>query len=105
MNTNLKKGLLIVGVGALVFLIMRKIKPAKTKKSETKLTAKPITDEQRKNAAIAITAYQAAMQAGETKEFLDEMNLEFAKEFKLKVLTDRGTGKQFAATLDGTKIA
>lgn len=105
MNTNLKKGLLIFGIGTLVFLILKKVKPAGNKKSKSQPVSRPITDEQRKNAAIAITAYQAAMQAGESKEFLDEMNLEFAKEFKLKVFTDRGSGKQFAATLDGTKIA
>ena len=34
----------------------------------------------------------------------DEMNAEFAKEFKLKVYTDKGSGRLFAADLEGNKI-
>jgi hypothetical protein len=51
-----------------------------------------------------LKAYSDAKKAGENKTFLDEMNAEFAKEFKLKVYTDKGSGRLFAADLEGNKI-
>lgn len=105
MNTNVKKGLLIFTGGLIFFLIVKKLKPIGIKKSKKSSSSKPvITEQQRQNAGIAIAAYQAALKAGEPVEFLDEMNVEFAKLYKLKVFTDKGTGKLFAATLEGEKI-
>jgi hypothetical protein len=51
-----------------------------------------------------LKAYSDAKKAGESKSFLDEMNAEFSKEFKLKVYTDKGSGRLFAADLEGNKI-
>lgn len=104
MNPNLKKALLIFGGGLLLFWAFKKIRPieVKTKKSSSTPTA---TDEQKKNALIILKAYSEAMKAGEKKDFLDEMNAEFAKEYGLRVYTNKKDGKLFAADLEGNKIS
>lgn len=103
MNPNLKKALLIFGGGLLLFWAFKKIRPidVKTKKSSSTPTA---NDEQKKNALIILKAYSEAMKAGEKKEFLDEMNAEFAKEYGLRVYTNKKDGALFAADLEGNKI-
>lgn len=107
MNTNLKKLLLIFGGGIVLYWAFKKIKPiggskksSKSSKSESKIAS----EDEKKNAVIALKAYTDAKKAGENKAFLDEMNAEFAKEFKLKVYTDKGSGRLFAADLEGNKI-
>lgn len=107
MNTNLKKLLLIFGGGIVLLWAFKKIKPigstkksSKSSKSETKIAS----EDEKKNAVIALKAYSDAKKAGENKSFLDEMNAEFSKEFKLKVYTDKGSGRLFAADLEGNKI-
>lgn len=103
MNTNLKKAILIFGGGFIVYWAFNKIMPiGGKKKSKKKEDKAPPAD--KKNAVIALKAYTEAKKAGESKQFLDEMNSEFAKEYKLKVYTDKGSGKLFAADLDGNKI-
>lgn len=103
MNTNLKKAILIFGGGFIVYWAFKKIMPIGGKrKSKKKEDTAPPAD--KKNAVIALKAYTEAKKAGESKQFLDEMNSEFAKEYKLKVYTDKGSGKLFAADLDGNKI-
>ena len=103
MNTNLKKVVLIFGGGLLVYLAFKKIMPiGGKKKSKKKEDVAPAPD--KKNAVIALRAFSEAKKAGESKQFLDEMNKEFSKEYNLKVYTDKGTGKLFAADLDGNKI-
>jgi len=107
MNTNLKKLLLIFGGGIVLYWAFKKIKPiggskknSKSSKSEPKIAS----EDEKKNAVIVLKAYTDAKKAGENKAFLDEMNAEFAKEFKLKVYTDKGSGRLFAADLEGNKI-
>lgn len=106
MNTNVKKSLLIFGGGLLIFLILKRFRPlgkvkgAKSKKTETKV----VSEEDKKNAAMVLTAYKAAKKAGEKKEFLDEMNAEAAKDYGMRVYTDKGTGKLFVADLEGNKV-
>ena len=104
MNTNVKKALLIFGGGFLVYWAFTKIIPiggrSKTKKSDKKSDVQP----DKKNAIIALRAYGEAMKAGENKQFLDEMNSEFTKQYNLKIYTEKGSGKLFAADLDGNKI-
>lgn len=103
MNTNLKKAILIFGGGLIVYWAFTKIMPiGGKKKSKKKDDEAPPVD--KKNAVIALKAYSEAKKAGESKQFLDEMNSEFAKEYKLKIYTDKGSGKLFAADLDGNKI-
>jgi hypothetical protein len=102
MNPNIKKALLIFGGGLLLFWAFKKIRPIDVKSK--KATTKTATDEQKKNAAIVLKAYGEAMKAGEKKEFLDEMNTEFAQEFGLRVYINKGDGKLFVADLEGNKI-
>lgn len=106
MNTNLKKALLIFGGGLVLFWAFKKIRPlgGKTKSSKSSKSEKTVSDEDKKNAVIVLRAYKAAQKAGENKAFLDEMNAEFAREYKLKVYTDKGSGNLFAADLEGNKI-
>lgn len=106
MNTNLKKALLIFGGGLVLFWAFNKIRPfgGKTKSSKSSKSEKTVSDEDKKNAVIVLRAYKAAVKAGENKAFLDEMNAEFAREYKLKVYTDKGSGNLFAADLEGNKI-
>lgn len=107
MNTNVKKALLIFGGGLIIFWAFRKIKPiggAKTSKKSSKLESNSVSKEDEKNAVLVLTAYKDAKKAGESKAFLDEMNAEFAKEYKLRVYIDKGTNKLFVADLEGNKV-
>lgn len=108
MNTNLKKVILIFGGGLLLFWAFKKIKPIggkmKSGKSSSSSGSKLPSDDEKKNAVIIMKAYTEAKKAGESKAFLDEMNAEFAREYKLKVYTDKGSGRLFAADLEGNKI-
>lgn len=105
MNTQLKKGLLVFGGALLIYWVLTKVRPmgaVKSKKGSKKKSSE--TDSSKKNAIIILKAYSEAKKAGESKDFLDEMNTEFAKEFKMKVYTDKGTGKFFVADLEGNKV-
>jgi hypothetical protein len=105
MNTNWKKAILIFGGGFILFWAFKKIKPlGGIVKSNKKSESKPLSDSDKKNAAIVLIAYKDAKKAGESKAFLDEMNAEFSKEYQLKVYTDKGTGKLFVADLEGNKV-
>jgi hypothetical protein len=106
MNTNLKKALLIFGGGLLVYWAFKKLKPigsTSSKKSSTSSVSAP-TEEQKKNAAIALKAYEDAQSAGESLSFLGDMNKEFSKELGVRVQTDKGSGNLFASDLKGNKI-
>ena len=105
MNTNTKKAILIFGGGILLYWAFTKIKPigSKSKKSK-KSESKSFTDEDKKKANIVLTAYKEAQKAGESKAFLEEMNVEFAKEFGFKVYTDKGSGNPFVADSEGNKV-
>jgi hypothetical protein len=106
MNTNLKKALLIFGGGLLVYWAFKKLKPigsTSSKKSAPSSVSAP-TDEQKKNAAIALKAYEDAQAAGESLSFLGDMNKEFSKELGVRVQTDKGSGNLFASDLKGNKI-
>ena len=108
MNTNLKKALLIFGGGFILFLAFKKIKPVgsiKGKKStSSSKSEKTFTDEEKKNAAIVLSAFKAAQKAGEPTSFLNQMNVEFASQYSMKVFPDKSTGGVFVADLEGNKI-
>jgi len=106
MNLKLKKVLLISGGGLLLFWAFKKLRPygGKEKSSKIKTSSLPSSDSEKKNAAIVIKAYSDASKAGESTQFLDEMNQTFAKEYRLKVYKDKGSGKLFATDLTGNKI-
>lgn len=106
MNNNLKKALLIFGGGLLVYWAFKKLKPigsTDSKKSGPTSVSAP-TDEQKKNAAIALKAYEDAEGAGESVSFLGDMNKEFSKELGVRVQKDKGSGNLFASDLKGNKI-
>jgi hypothetical protein len=107
MNPNLKKAIIIFGLGYILFYGFKKMKPfgGKSKKSGISSKPKEFTEEQKKNAAIVVKAYSDAVSSGENKAFLDEMNAEFAKTYKLRVLKNKGTGTYFASDLEGNKVS
>lgn len=108
MNPNLKKALIVFGGGILLFYVFRKIKPiggsSKNKSKDSISKTKQFTEEQKKNAAIVVKAYTDAKNSGENKAFLDEMNAEFAKTYRLRVLKNKADDSYFAADLDGNKV-
>jgi hypothetical protein len=106
MNPNLKKAIIIFGLGYILFYGFKKMKPfgGKSKKTSTSLKSKDFTEEQKKDAAIVVKAYSDAVKSGENKAFLDEMNAEFAKNYKMRVLQNKGNGNYFASDLDGNKV-
>lgn len=110
MNTNLKKALLISLGGLFIYWAFTKIKPIDVKQesnsSDTKLSASGESDEeQKKNVNLIMGAYMSAKKAGESKQFLDDMNREFLKEYGLKVMNNKGNGKLFVADADGNKVS
>jgi hypothetical protein len=111
MNTNIKKGLFVFGGGLFLFWAFKKIFPIGVKSSknsqkdtEVSASGEP-TDEQKKNIPMVMKAYLEAKRAGESKEFLAEMNREFIKEYGLKVMNDKGNGKLFVADKNGNKVS
>lgn len=106
MNPNLKKAIVIFGLGYLLFYGFKKMKPfgGKSKKSTSSSKPKEFTEEQKKNATIVVKAYSDAVKSGENKSFLDEMNAEFAKTYKLRVLQNKASGAYFASDLEGNKV-
>ena len=104
MNTSLKKALLVFGGGFLLFMAFKRIRPFGGKKRSSKGAGSMGTNSQKKDAAVILKAYSDAMAAGENKAFLDEMNSEFAKTYKMRVVPNKGNGKLMATDLDGNKI-
>lgn len=108
MDTNLKKILLVFGGGILLFWAFKKIKPIDIKTNSTKIdkevNADGDSEEKLKNAKVVLNAFMTAKKAGESKDFLAEMNREFAKEYGLKVLPNKSNGKMFVADLEGNKV-
>lgn len=110
MNTNVKKLLLIFGGGFLLYWAFKKIKPIDVKKkststsSDTSANASGDEMEKKKNARIVLKAFMEAKKAGESKDFLEDMNREFQKEYGLKVMPNKTTGKPFVADLEGNKV-
>ena len=111
MNTNIKKALLVFGGGLLLFWAFKKIKPIgvkspKNTEKDTNVSASgESNDEQKQNINLVMKAYLEAKKAGESKQFLAEMNREFIKEYGLKVMSDKGSGKLFVADSSGNKVS
>jgi hypothetical protein len=109
MNTNAKRALLIFGGGVLLFWAFKKISPFGGKMKNTPASKSNSnfvpTQEQVKNGALVVKAYEAAQNAGEPKQFLDEMNTQFASQYGLRVYSNKKDGKLFAADLEGNKIS
>lgn len=105
MNPNTKKVILIFGGALLLYFAFTKIMPIGSKSKKLKKSdSKSFTEDEKKKATIVLTAYKQAQKAGESKSFLEEMNVEFAKEYGFKVYTDKGAGSLFVADLEGNKV-
>ena len=87
-NTSFYKAAIMLGGGFLLFWLF------KSKDGGTLLTAgdgskasfdaAPVTAKQKENALIVMSAYQAAMMAGEPAMVLSELNRECMKDYGLK---------------------
>jgi hypothetical protein len=104
MKPNLKKFLIVFGGGVLLFMVFKKLRPFGGKSKSKEATKVVATDDQKKNAAIVLKAFEDAMKSGENKAFLDEMNAEFAKTYGLRVLPNKTNGKLIATDLQGNKV-
>lgn len=111
MNTNLKKVILIFGGGLVIYWLFTKIKPfagtpkaPKTSSSSGGEKSFSGGEDKAKNAMMVLRAYKMAKRNGESRDFLAELNQETAKEFGLKVMTDKGTGKCFVVDMSGNKV-
>ena len=99
MDNNIKKALLIFGGGVLVFMAFKYLKPYKSKKTSSKTTE----NSAKKNAQTVLTAYIDANNNGESKQFLNDMNTEFVKTYKMRVYVDKDGGA-FVTDLKGDRI-
>jgi hypothetical protein len=104
MNPNTKKFVVIFGVGILLFIAFKKLKPYGVKGKKSVNSKVVATDDQKKNAAIVVKAYTDAVNGGENKAFLDEMNAEFTKTYGMRVISEKSSGKYIATDLQGNKI-
>jgi len=100
MDNNIKKALLIFGGGVLVFMAFKYIKPNKSKKTTSN---KANVNVDKKNAQTVLTAYIDANNNGESKQFLNDMNTEFAKTYKMRVYVEKD-GTAFVTDLKGDRI-
>jgi hypothetical protein len=118
-----KKALLVFGVGFLLFWL---VKPRMKKLSTTdnirygddepnpkdreKMTAPTMSAKSAsknplaKNGFAALKAYIDAYNNGEPQNVLDELNREFAKEFKVRVYRRKSDRKLVVTDLDGKEI-
>jgi hypothetical protein len=123
MTNDHKKALFVVGVGLLVFWIFKpklnrvtsetklnytdkEIDPKDRKpmKSPTMSSQTAKTNPMAKNGFAALKAYVDAYNNGESQSVLDELNREFAKEFKVKVYRRKSDSKLVVCDLDGKEI-
>jgi len=105
MNTNVKKAILIFGGGLLLYWAFTKIKPFGSKANKTiKSDVKTLSDEDRKKANVVLTAYREAMKAGESKSFLEDMNVEFGKEYGFRVVMEKGSNSPIVVDLEGNRV-
>ena len=123
MTTEQKKAIFIFSAGFILFWLFKpkmKIVNADTNlklhdkeddpKSRTKMTAPTMStsdaknNPQAKNAFGSLKAYISAYNNGEPQSVLDDLNREFAKEFKVKVYRRKSDGKLVVCDLSGKEI-
>ncbi len=122
MKTEHKKAIFIFSAGLILFWLfkpkMKKV-DAKTKltvtenqenpKDRKKVNAPTINPKDAKSPLVknsfgALKGYIDAYNNGEPQNVLDELNREFAKEFKVKVYKRKSDGKFVVCDLDGKEI-
>ncbi|MFY8160519.1 MAG: hypothetical protein ACOVNU_04255 [Candidatus Kapaibacteriota bacterium] len=104
MNPNTKKFVVIFGVGILLFIAFKKLRPYGVKGKKGGSSKVVATNDQKKNAAIIVKAYTDAINGGEDKSFLNDMNAEFTKTYGMRVISEKSSGQHIATDLQGNKI-
>jgi hypothetical protein len=89
MNDNLKKAIIILGGGFILYWLFKDKGMSdmkKDKKIDTpEVDGKELANKNKANAFIALKAYIDAVNNRENDKALDELNREFAKELKVRV--------------------
>lgn len=110
MNDNIKKAIVVIGGGVLLFWlvkdfnIMGKSKKKDKKEDEPSIDPKDLKNKKKANAFIAVKAYVDALNNRESEKALDELNREFAKELKIRVHRRSKDGVIVASDLQGNVI-
>ena len=107
MNTDIKKLILIFGGGIVLFWAFQKLKPigvSKSTKASKKSKKSQVSPQQKKDAVIMLKAFTDAKSAGESGQFLSEMNQEFLSKYQMKVIGDKTTSKYIVVDTEGNKV-
>jgi len=123
MTDDNKKALLVFSVGILLFLLIKPKKKKTNGSTNLNFTNEEDSPKQRsqmkmptmseksakanpmaKNGFACLKAYISAYNNGEPQDVLDELNREFAKEFKCKVYRRKSDRKLVVTDLDGKEI-
>jgi hypothetical protein len=117
-----KQAILMFGGGLLLFFLLKPLIKKNTAKTNIKVTdtvespkdrkkvdtptanANDLKDPIVKSSFGALKGYIDAYNNGETQSVLDELNREFAKEFKVKVYKRKSDGKFVVCDLEGKEI-
>lgn len=118
-----KKALLVVSMGFVLFWILKPkrqkvkadtnlnyAKEEDSPKNRTKMDMPTLSEKDMggntlvKNGFAALKAYISAYNNNEPQSVLDELNREFAKEFKVKVYRRKSDGKLVVCDLNGKEI-
>jgi hypothetical protein len=113
MDNETKNILKILGVVVLFLLKPKKIKSLLSKASNDSDGVTPpktesnvgISDKDFENATICLKAYRSAVNNGESKSELDELNKILMNDYGIKVFLDSKSGKLIARNGDGKDIA
>lgn len=114
MNSSAKKAIIILSGSGLVFLLLKYVFPVKAEgliklKEEGKLAASgghsaPQGSDKRTDAMVILRAFHAAIKDKQPASFLNQMNIDFMKEYKMKVHKSKSAGKFFVADAEGNVI-
>ena len=111
MNDNIKKAIVVIGGGILLFWLVKDFgilgkskKADKKKEDEPQIDPKDLKNKKKANAFIAVKAYIDALNNRENDKALDELNREFAKELKVRVYRRSKDGVIVATDLQGNVI-
>lgn len=121
MKDQHKQAILVIGVGLLLFWIIKpknklksnelnfssEEKEPKSREAIKEPTVDPKSiekNEKAKNGFAALKAYVSAYNNKEPQSVLDELNREFAKEFKCKVYRRKSDSKLVVCDLEGKEI-
>ena len=109
MNDNIKKAIVVLGGGVVLFWLFKDARWLTGKKKKEKIESpqidpKELTNKKKANAFIALKAYIDALNNRETEKVLDELNREFAKDLKVRVYKRSKDGVIVASDLQGNVI-